>query len=47
MRAHKFVLHGHTANTLTYLFQRHVRDVKIIPRSIGGLLTVDESSEAR
>ena len=44
---HKFVLHGHTANTLTYLFQRHVRDAKIIPRYIGGLLTIDESSEAR
>ena len=33
---HKIVLHGHTANTLTYLFQRHVRDAKIIPRHIGG-----------
>ena len=31
---HKFILHGYTANTLTYLFQWHMMCVpqKIIPR---------------
>ena len=38
---HKCVLHGHTTNTLTYLFQQHAHTANIIPHRCG-LLSENE-----